>query len=145
MLGTNDSKEENWDRKLYQKDLDDLVKSYKNLRSNPDIYIMIPPRVLPTDAALVRMKMQPNIVAYDLPDVIKEVASDNGLHVINLLDLFVTDSEDPEHVLKKSELGYWSSDGVHPNDGGYKKIAEYIFGKLNRKHDFYGKLIPHLK
>jgi len=43
MLGTNDSKIFQWNRKQYHNDYIEMVKNMKNLPSKPEIYLMVPP------------------------------------------------------------------------------------------------------
>ena len=45
MLGTNDSKPQNWNQDNYSKDYADLALSFVNLASKPKVYVMIPPPV----------------------------------------------------------------------------------------------------
>ena len=141
MLGTNDSKKPNWNKELYKNDLTDLVFSYKNLTSYPDIYLMIPPKALPTESVLNEMQIQREVIAHDIPTIMREISVEVGTKLIDLNDIFITNKADPDHIYEKDEPGYWTYDGVHPNDDGYKIIAEHIYKSLNRK-TYYGKLIP---
>jgi alpha-L-fucosidase 2 len=43
MLGTNDSKIYQWNRREYHKDYIEMVKNMKNLPSKPEVYLMVPP------------------------------------------------------------------------------------------------------
>ena len=43
MLGTNDSKIFQWNRKQYHNDYIEMVKNMKNLPSKPEIYLMVHP------------------------------------------------------------------------------------------------------
>ena len=43
MLGTNDSKIYQWNRREYHNDYVEMVKIMKNLPSKPDVYLMVPP------------------------------------------------------------------------------------------------------
>jgi lysophospholipase L1-like esterase len=140
MLGKNDSKKPNWNKESYEKDLTDLIKSYKDLPSRPDIYLMMPPRALPTAAALNNMQIQRDVVANDIPEIIRKISTNLKTKLISLSNLFIT-TNDPDHIFEKSEPGYWTYDGVHPNDRGYKIIADFVYKSFNRK-TYYGKLMP---
>jgi lysophospholipase L1-like esterase len=140
MLGTNDSKEPNWHRDLYTTDLADLIISYQELPSSPDIYLMIPPRALPTEF-VSDMQIQPDVISGDIPVIMKKISSKLKTHLINLSSIFITHPKDPEYIYKKGEPGFWSGDGVHPNDGGYDQLAKVVFNSFNRK-SYYGKLMP---
>jgi alpha-L-fucosidase 2 len=43
MLGTNDSKIYQWNRRQYHNDYVEMVKNMKNLPSKPEVYLMVPP------------------------------------------------------------------------------------------------------
>lgn len=43
MLGTNDAKPQNWGQGSYEQDLTDLAKTFLNLSSKPDLFMMVPP------------------------------------------------------------------------------------------------------
>ena len=43
MLGTNDAKSYNWDQKNFTKDFIDIVQTLKNVPSQPEVFVMIPP------------------------------------------------------------------------------------------------------
>ena len=43
MLGTNDSKKYQWNRRQFHKDYIEMATNFKNIPSKPELYIMIPP------------------------------------------------------------------------------------------------------
>ena len=43
MMGTNDSLPEVWNQEEFVADYLEFIASFKNLDSNPEIYVMIPP------------------------------------------------------------------------------------------------------
>ena len=131
MLGTNDSKHENWHADLYRRDLADLVQSFLDLESAPRVYLMIPPRVEPTEGVR-HMHMQADVIRDEIPSIIKKIVNDKGIHSIDLSLLF-QDPTDPDRIFEKGEIGYWTGDGVHPNDDGYVKFAKYVYDHLNRR------------
>ena len=45
MLGTNDAYEENWNEKQFRSDYLELANRFKQLSTNPKIYLMIPPPI----------------------------------------------------------------------------------------------------
>jgi acyl-CoA thioesterase-1 len=42
-LGTNDSKDYQWNEEEYTKDYLEMAKSFQGIESSPELYIMIPP------------------------------------------------------------------------------------------------------
>jgi len=128
MLGTNDSKERNWHHALYQNDLQALAESYLALQPPPEVYLMIPPQI--EDTEHVRMYgMQPSVIKNEIPKIINEIASVIKVRVIDLSTLFV-DPNQPGHIFARGESGYWSIDGVHPDDVGYEKFARSVYKRL---------------
>ena len=45
MLGSNDSKPRNWNRKQFEEEYIAFIKKYQNLKSAPKVYVMLPTRV----------------------------------------------------------------------------------------------------
>lgn len=130
MLGTNDSKEDNWDPSLYENDLGDLADEMSSLDPKPKgIFLLIPPRLEPTEQVVAQMKMQPNVVAYDIPRIVRSIADNKGMGLINL-SMIYQDPLDPDRVFAKGEKGFWSGDGCHPNDEAYQIMAKEIADHL---------------
>ena len=142
MLGTNDSKEPNWNSKKFEADLRDLVRSYKILDSRPDVYLMAPPRALPTKQCKM-MKVEREVIHMKIPEIMQQISLEEKTHLIRLTDIFVYEPEHPDTIYKKTDARYWTYDGIHPNDSGYARLSQKIFKGLNRK-SYYGKYIPRL-
>ena len=140
MLGTNDSKENNWNSKKFEADLEDLVHSYKTLDSRPDVYLMTPPRALPTKQCKM-MKVERKVLETKIPEIMQRISSKEKTHLIHLTDAFLYDKDHPDTIYKKTDDRYWTYDGIHPNDSGYARLSLKIFHGLNRK-SYYGKYIP---
>ncbi len=109
MLGTNDSKPQNWEHKAeFKQDYIDLINAFK--KSMPDdgeVYVVIPVPVTKENYGIresVMMEMRP---------VLKEIASETGSKMIDL------------HAPFK---GYEAllPDGVHPNVEGLGIMAREI-------------------
>jgi lysophospholipase L1-like esterase len=130
MLGTNDSKKRNWNADKYQTDLVALAQSYLSLPTKPAVYLMIPPRVEATEKVTKEYGMQPKIINTIIPGIIRKVAAaEEHVSVIDLSKLFLNPSK-PSYIPQRGDPRYWSSDGVHPNDAAYEKVAQYIYEHL---------------
>lgn len=134
MLGTNDSKRGNWNPVQFENDLSKLLSSFEQIESkrfqaHPRIYLVIPPRLELTSQVLDEMQMQPTVVAEEIPKIIKRVAYSHYAKVIDLSKLYI-DPNDPDRIFERDEEGYWTGDGVHPNDWGYKRMATKIANVL---------------
>ena len=118
MLGSNDSKPENWNgaekfREEYQK----LLDSYKQAENEPTILICTPPTAYYPDGVtegLSNYDIQPDIIE-EIVEIVKNIAKENECMIIDVNDL--TDG--------RREL--FGKDNVHPNNDGAKEIAEIVY------------------
>ena len=115
MLGTNDSKTYNWNAKSYEEGIKSLVQTYKNLDTNPTVYLMISPYCFSLDGSdIAEYQVQPKVVAGKIRDIVEKVAAEEGVEVIDLYSVTVGKEE---HY----------RDGIHFDAEGYKIIADYIY------------------
>ncbi len=116
MLGTNDSKEWNWDPDVYRRDLTDLVNSYRGLDSTPQIWLVLPPPVFPKgDKVLYGIRGE--IIDSEICSIIREVGETEGLPVIDMHERF-------------EGRGDLFLDGVHPDALGAKRFAGTVFDAI---------------
>lgn len=108
MLGTNDSKPQNWDAQQYRAQLTAFVDSYRILPQCPDVYLLTPPAAFENSFGV-----DPVIVREEVTPIVEEVAAATGVPVI---DVFA--ATDDRRAL--------FSDGVHPGAVGYRIIAELV-------------------
>lgn len=121
MLGTNDTKPNNWVYKDdYKKDMESLVESFQKLSSHPQIYLCYPLKPH-TDPKGHRGISDSIIVSYIIP-YINEVAQEYNLKVI---DTYTPMSNSPELF----------PDSVHPNKEGTKVLAEVIYKEITKNKD----------
>lgn len=115
MLGTNDSKTYNWNAKSYEEGIKSLVQTYKNLDTNPTVYLMISPYCFSLDGSdIAEYQVQPKVVAGKIRDIVEKVAAEEGVEVIDLYSVTVGKEERYR-------------DGIHFDAKGYKIIADYIY------------------
>ena len=118
MLGSNDSKPENWKgaekfREEYQK----LLDSYKQAENEPTILICTPPTAYYPEGVtegLSNYDIQPAIIE-DIAEIVKDIAKENNCMLINVNDL--TDD--------RRDL--FGNDNVHPNNKGAQAIASIVY------------------
>lgn len=118
MLGSNDSKPENWKgaekfREEYQK----LLDSYKQAENEPTILICTPPTAYYPEGVtegLSNYDIQPDIIE-DIAEIVKDIANENNCMLINVNDL--TDD--------RRDL--FGNDNVHPNNKGAQAIASIVY------------------
>ena len=118
MLGTNDSKPKNSGKidSAYKQDALALIDAYKDLRSKPKIYIATSPYVMGHKDNPGSNDIISEVVAEKIVPLQKEIARETGCE---LIDIFAATAE-------KSIF----PDNVHPNDEGYRLIAETFYDAL---------------
>ena len=122
MLGTNDTKRQNWDPEIFRRDYSKLVDSYLQLPSKPRVILVAPIRIfLPFKVPI--LGLYPETMETGVRPAILEIAAEKELEVIDLKDLF-TDSA-------------YMMDGVHPQRKGAKMMAEAIFAYLHLCGDVF--------
>ncbi len=108
-LGTNDSKPRNWKYKAdFKHDLLEMIDRFSSLESKPKIYLC-----LPVPAFSDNFTIDNNVIRDEIIPVIKEVAKEKGLDVINLYDTLMPYKQN-------------FPDGIHPNEDGSYLIAREI-------------------
>lgn len=113
-LGTNDSKPRNWVyNKEFKDDLRTLINSFKELPSNPKIYLCLPVPVVGEG----RWGIRDSVVFNGVIPYIKEVTKEVKLPVI---DLYTSLKSCPDCF----------PDTVHPSEDGAKRIAEVIYSVI---------------
>lgn len=118
MMGTNDSKPENWHGEdAFREDLLSLLDSY----GDAQIILCTPSTAYFTDdstGTLTSHDIQPEVVD-TIAELIREVAAERGYP---LLDIHALTAAHPEWFVK---------DGVHPNNDGAAAIAQAVSQAIN--------------
>ncbi len=124
MLGTNDSKPENWlDDVKFILEMDKIVNSYRSI--NPDVKIL-----LCTPAAAFYKDSNSQLTNYDIRPAfvlsasngVKSYAFSNLRKIEDIVDIYALTESHPE----------WFSDCVHPTTEGAGKIAELVAQKIEK-------------
>lgn len=114
MLGTNDSKPQNWaHRDEFAADYAALLDYYAALPTHPRLFVCLPPPVPKANYGI-----NEEAVALELP-LIRRVAAQKGATVIDVHGRVPNDTAD-------------FVDGVHPNDAGYVQLASAVYQGLTR-------------
>lgn len=118
MLGTNDSKPYNWTvgsstrAEQFRKDCAAMVDHFSQLATHPAVYLALPPRAYANS-----YQISGTVIHDQILPIIKQVAADKGVSVI---DIDTPTAGHPEYF----------PDGVHPNDAGYKILAQAMHDGL---------------
>jgi lysophospholipase L1-like esterase len=116
MLGTNDSKPQNWKFKdRFIGDYKDLIGKFRALESKPRIFLCRPAPVIGEERFTIRKK----VVEEQMP-LIAQIAKEEGAGVI---DMHVALDGRPELL----------PDGVHPNAAGATLMAKAAYRSLTGK------------
>jgi lysophospholipase L1-like esterase len=114
MLGTNDSKPQNWAYgSNFMGDYEALLASYTNISTNPRILLCTPPPVYGNG----NFNIKPDIVATNIAPLIRELGTNYDLQVIDMHELLAGHGE-------------WFPDNVHPNLQGTSVMAAIVYTAL---------------
>lgn len=112
MLGSNDTKRRNWDPEIFRRDYTRIVESYLKLPSKPRVILIAPIQIFQPMHIPV-LGLYSETMENGVRPAIREIASETGLELVDLVNLF-TDSK-------------YMMDGVHPQREGAKMLEEAIF------------------
>jgi acetyl esterase/lipase len=116
-LGTNDSKDYNWNphKADYPKDMQAMIDTLQALPSKPRIFLCTPIK-----AFRDKWGITDSVIVNEVIPAIRQVAKKNKLPVIDLHPV-VTDPHD------------MTSDMIHPNEKGAHKMAEEVAAQILRR------------
>jgi lysophospholipase L1-like esterase len=119
MLGTNDSRGDNWKGVLpFSADYHKLVAHYRLLESSPRVYLLTPPALFRVGrSARVRYGMS-EVAIQEICGAIKNLAHELGCDVIDI------------HAATVRHPEAFRFDGVHPGKVGATLIAQAAYGAL---------------
>ena len=117
MLGTNDSKPENWAPQDFPRDYNAMIDRIQAGSPEATIVLMTPATAFP-DPRKKNGKVSYNIdedrIDQEIVPIVERTARERGLSVI---DIHAFTDGHPD----------WFDDGVHPNEEGNLHMAEYIY------------------
>ena len=111
-LGTNDSKDYQWNQQQYERDYQLMIDTLRQLPSRPVIYLCNPVR-----AFRDKWGITDSVIVGGVIPSISKIAKRNKLKVIDLHSV-ITDPKD------------MTSDMIHPNANGARRMAERIAAEL---------------
>lgn len=115
MLGTNDTKEENWKgSEAFRKDYEALIEEYEKLDTKPTVILLTPPVLYQSGEMITDVRASSDSIVSEEAQVILEIGNEKELSVINLYELT---GNHPE---------WYNTDGVHLNAEGAAAIADEV-------------------
>lgn len=112
MLGTNDSKTQNWNPESFQRDYQAMIDTLNTLASKPEILLCFPPPAY-SDAWTI----SDSIIRNGVSPIVQDLAHKNQLEIINVYK-------------KMSNLSHLFPDGIHPNDEGKVILAKTVAAEI---------------
>ena len=121
MMGTNDSKPENWTNvEDFISDYSALIETFTKGEKAPKVYLALPSEAFYTDDE----EKKTGITTYDIQPAkidemvvaLKEYAQNNEV-ITGIIDI---------HTLTEAHSEWFEIDGVHPNNDGAKEIAQAV-------------------
>jgi lysophospholipase L1-like esterase len=127
MLGTNDSKPQNWSHKAsFVADYQALIDSYASLSSHPRVYVCLPP-----PAGANSYSISGVVIANEVIPLVREAALSRDVPVIDVFGAFGGSNLD-------SSLFGSAGDQVHPNAKGADVIRDAVFEALAASPEVVG-------
>jgi len=141
MLGTNDAKTGNWHAPLISEfpvDYKAMIDAFKNVSSDPKIYLMVPPPLYQDGAYGMNQTVINSLFPGDGPAGVKTLAKAGGLVApIDLFSLWEAHCPvvggTPGHPANKSHTPCdWiaTGDACHPSNEGYTQLAKAVAAKI---------------
>ena len=111
MLGTNDAKSKNWiSEESFYDDFNEIVKSYQQLESTPEIILACPIPVI----SVKNEDPDNELLEAEVRNVVKQIASEQNLQCVDFYEIF-------------ENKNYLYRDGIHPNASGAEIIAKILY------------------
>ena len=117
MLGSNDSKPQNWNEERYARELKSFLQEYQEAAQIKVVVLTPPSCFVDRQTGVVGYEIDKSVVDGPLYQITKETARSLDLPLIDL-HAFTDGHEE------------WFADGVHPNKEGNRQIAEFIFANI---------------
>lgn len=118
MLGSNDSKPENWQgAEKFREEYLKLLATYTSVENPPVVLLCTPPTAYFPEGVsegLSNYDVQPLIIE-EVADIVSDIAKENGYYLININDL------------TENRRDLFGKDNVHPNKDGAKEIASAVY------------------
>lgn len=118
LLGSNDSKENNWSKEKFVNDYSEMIDSYLEQENLQKLYLLVPPPVFEVKGKIL-YKLRKSVIENEICPAVKQIAKTKGVELIDLHKLFEN----------KKDL---FADGVHPNAKGCSLLAQKIYEVLKK-------------
>ena len=118
MLGSNDSKPENWQgTEKFEDEYLKMLDTYTDVENSPIVLLCTPPTAYYPEGVtegLSNYDVQPEIIE-EIADIVREVANEREYTLIDI------------NNLTENRRDLFGEDNVHPNNDGAKAIADEVY------------------
>ncbi|MDE5418006.1 GDSL-type esterase/lipase family protein [Labilibaculum sp. DW002] len=114
MLGTNDSKTNNWNASSYERNYQLMIDTLNTLASKPQIYLCSPP-----PAYSSAWSISDSTIRYDVIPIVEGIAKRNNLQIIDVYN-------------GMNQMSDLFPDGIHPNEKGINIMAEIVAKSIDK-------------
>lgn len=122
MLGTNDTKKENWKSgEDFKKDYEAMVGEYEKIKSKPGILLLTPPALFQKDQTEQGIKAEVDTVILEEREIIQKIGEEKKLPVIDVYSLTASHPE------------WYNTDGIHLNKQGAYAVAQAVRAQLEQE------------
>jgi len=118
MLGSNDSKPQNWNTGNFHSELKAFAQTYIDLESHPEVFLATPPRAF--EEAEEAFDLNNDIIENKIAPTVRKVAKELD---VPMIDVYEKSKDHPE----------WFMDGSHPNATGNKALAKIMVPYLTEE------------
>ncbi len=122
MLGTNDTKTQNWKgTEVFKEKYLEVLDSYLQGEKVPKVYLGTSAMAYYTDGkteGVAEFDIQPELVK-EVVEVVREIAKERGYELIEI------------HELTREHPEWFEADGIHPNADGAAEIAQLAAETIN--------------
>lgn len=113
LLGSNDSKPNNWDKDKFLADYSEIIDSYLTLESQPKVYVLLPPPVFEIKGKVL-YQIRKDIIEQEIVPAVEDIANKKNVGCIDVHKVFQG----------RQDLFF---DGVHPNVNGSRLLAQSVY------------------
>lgn len=115
-LGTNDSKEQNWDAAAYRKSYQAMIDTFQAIDPHIELFLCLPAPVFKT-----KWGINDSTVTAEIIPIIEKLSIKNNLPIIDLHEGLRNESKN-------------FPDGIHPNEQGVKVMANIISDHIQQSN-----------
>lgn len=120
LLGSNDSKANNWNKDKFISDYCEIIDEYLSLESHPKVFVLLPPPVFEVRGKVL-YQLRKDVIEQEIVSAVKNIASIMSVNCVDLYNIF----KDRQDLF---------CDGVHPNAKGSVLLAQTVYEAIGKHY-----------